>query len=169
MTNAFRTIVLLVVLSSACSTPDPNATVDPVVLDKAQFEPVVPMLNRTCGSLDCHGSPFRNLRLYGYGGVRLAPTDNPEFPRTTPAEIASNYDAVVGVEPEALRAFVAAGRKDPTMLALIRKGRETESHKGGRRLRVGDPGDRCIVSWLAGAVDAAACATAADEKNPLEQ
>jgi hypothetical protein len=169
MSNASRAIAIVVLVSSACSTPDRNATVDPVVLDKAQFEPVVPMLNRTCSSLDCHGSPFRNLRLYGYGGVRLAPGDNPEFPRTTPAEIASNYDAVVGLEPEALRAFVAGGRKDPTMLAIVRKGRETESHKGGARLRAGDPADRCLVSWLAGAVDAAACASAAEEKNPLEQ
>lgn len=159
---------LVAALALACSSPDDNATVSPGSLDKIGFASVEPMLGRRCGSIACHGSRFRNLRLYGYGGTRLAATDNPEAPATTPLEIEGDYEAVMDLEPEVMRAFIDSGRKDPTTLTLLRKGRNAEAHKGGQRLAPGDPADVCLVSWLTATVDVAACATAAAERNPLD-
>ena len=153
----------------ACSSPDDRATVSPGALDKTGFESVLPMLSRRCGSIACHGSRFRNLRLYGYGGTRLATTDNPEAPQTTPAEAALDYEAVMGLEPEVMRAFIESGRKDPTRLTLLRKARNDEAHKGGKRLAPGDPADTCLVSWLTATVDTGACTSAASERNPLDR
>jgi hypothetical protein len=152
----------------ACSSPDDSATVSPGALDKPGFESVAPMLNRRCGSLDCHGSQFRNLRLYGFGGSRLSPMDNPESPPTTQAEAAKDYEAVMGLEPEVMRTFIDSGRKDPTTLTLLRKARNEEDHKGGKRIVPGDAADRCLVSWLTATVDSASCASAAAERNPLD-
>jgi hypothetical protein len=160
--------VLVAGIVFACSSPDPDATIAPGELDRAGFESVTPMLNRRCGSLDCHGSRFRNLRIYGYGGIRLAASDNPEAPQTTPAEAALDYEAVVGLEPEAMRSFIAAGRRDPSKLTFYRKARMEEAHKGGSRIAPGDAADRCLVSWLTSTVDSSACRLAAAEGNPLD-
>jgi hypothetical protein len=40
---------------------------------------------------------------------------------------------------------------------MIRKLRGIEMHKGGQLATEGDPLDRCIVGWLLGAIEAAAC------------
>jgi len=162
-------IAALSVVVLACSAPDDSATVSPGALDKTGFEAVAPVLNRRCGSIDCHGSRFRNLRLYGFGGVRLAATDNPESPPTTQAEAAKDYEAVMGLEPEVMRSFIDSGRKDPTTLTLLRKARNAEDHKGGKRLVPGDAADTCLVSWLTATVDSSACASAAAERNPLDR
>lgn len=86
-----------------------------------KFKPVSAVLERRCGNLDCHGSPFRALRIYGKFGLRR-PESGPTpyltsedlkgyfsggIP-TTIAEIADNYDAVVSLEP-ILTVEVAAG------------------------------------------------------------
>lgn len=152
----------------ACSSVDQSGTVAPGELDRAGFEVVAPVLNRRCGSLDCHGSRFRNLRIYGYGGIRLAASDNPESPQTTPAEAALDYEAVVGLEPEVMRSFIAGGRRDPSKLTFYRKARMLEAHEGGSRVAPGDSADRCLVSWLTATVDPSACHLAATERNPLE-
>lgn len=153
----------------ACSSTNPDATVTPGELDRAGFESVVPVLNRRCGSLDCHGSRFRNLRIYGYGGIRLAASDNPEAPQTTPGEAALDYEAVMGLEPEVMRSFIASGRRDPSKLTFYRKARMLEAHEGGPRVAPGDSADRCLVSWLTSTVDGAACRLAAAERNPLDE
>lgn len=153
----------------ACATPDPNATVSPGELDRDGFAPVSAMLQRRCGSLDCHGSRYRNFRLYGYGGLRLSGSDSPEAPKTTPAEIGASYDALMGLEPEVMRKFIGEGRHDPGMLTLYRKARMTEAHEGGTRLLAGDAADRCLVSWLRATTDVGACAAAANERNPLDE
>ena len=49
-------------LPSACASPDTGARVNPIGPDAEQFKAVAPMLVRRCGSIDCHGSRFRNLR-----------------------------------------------------------------------------------------------------------
>ncbi len=155
---------LLVVASSlvtACSPPDPSATVSPAGPDRASFGPVARVLVRRCGSLDCHGSRYRNMRLYGYGSARLEPTSMPDSPPdTTPAEIEADYDAVVGLEPELMRQVVANEGRDASRLTFVRKGRGEEAHKGDQRIVPGEPADVCVLSWLAGAVDTDACAAA---------
>ena len=148
----------------ACSTPDSAARVDPIGPlgpDRASFEYVAPVLARRCGSIDCHGSQFRNLRVYGFGGTRVDPTHRPDLPEfVTPAEATATYESVIGLEPEILRTVVSERGVGAERLSLVRKGRGDEDHKGDRRIAPGDDSDVCILSWLAGSVDVARCSTA---------
>ncbi|MDB4934509.1 MAG: hypothetical protein JWP87_1481 [Labilithrix sp.] len=148
--------------TAGCSSPDTSARVDPIGPDRAQFDVVAPMLVRRCGSIDCHGSPYRNMRMFGYGGTRLrdpsTATSTPETPpRSTPTEIEATYQAVIGLEPEVMRDVVKAGGAGPERLTLVRKGRNDEDHKGQQRIKHGDDADRCLLTWLASSVDVAAC------------
>jgi hypothetical protein len=113
-----------------------------------------------CGSLDCHGSKYRNMHLWGFGSTRLSSKDTPETLDTTQDEADHDYDAVVALEPDLIRLVVAQGGTEPERLTFVRKGRGQEAHKGGQRIAVGDPADVCILSWLASAVDAAKCKSA---------
>ena len=158
------------VVAVACSAaPDPNAQVTAGEIDKASFKPVALMLGRRCGSIDCHGSRFRNFRLYGFGGQRKLPTDTPETPATTQQEADEDYDAFMTVEPGAMNDFITSGRHTASTLTVYRKGRGDEEHKGGRRIVPGDAADLCLTSWLTSTVDSAACAAASGETNPLDQ
>lgn len=146
----------LFALPSACSAPDAGARVDPIGPSAEQFRAVAPMLVRRCGSLDCHGTRYRNLRIYGYGGLRVdASPDSPK--RVTAEEAALTYASVVGLEPEIMRDVVRSGGAGPERLTLVRKGREEEAHKGAKRITKGDDADRCLVSWLQGNVAVDAC------------
>lgn len=143
-------------LPSACSSPDTDARIDPVGPSVEQFAFVAPMMVRRCGSIDCHGSRFRNLRIYGYGGLRVdARPDNPL--RVTPQEAKATYDSVVGLEPEVMRDVVKSGGDAPERLTLVRKAREEEEHKGLKLITKGDDADVCLTSWLKGAVVVEAC------------
>jgi hypothetical protein len=150
--------LVIAVLAVACGTPDPNATIDPVGPDRATFKPVALTLARRCGSLECHGSPYRNFRIYGYGGARLDPNDRPDTPMTVTAqESDADYDAVIAIEPEIMRDVVAAKGDGYERLTFVRKGRGAEAHKGGQPIVPGDDADRCVHSWLAGSIEVAAC------------
>jgi hypothetical protein len=163
--------VLAAGVAIACSAaPDPNAQVTAGSIDKASFKPVALMLGRRCGSIDCHGSRFRNFRLYGFGGLRKLATDTPETPATTTQQEADeDYDALMTVEPGAMNDFVTSGRHTPSTLTVYRKARGEEEHKGGRRIVPGDPADLCLTSWLTSSVDTASCAAASGETNPLDK
>jgi hypothetical protein len=51
---------------AACSVPAADGTYVPGALpDRASFPPVAQLLDVRCGSLNCHGTTARNLRLYG--------------------------------------------------------------------------------------------------------
>jgi hypothetical protein len=146
------------VVAAACSAPDPSARFVAQVPDRASFPPVADLLDRRCGTLDCHGTTARNLRLYGHEGLRLDPASRPSSkPNTTEAEYDEDFLSVVGLEPELVSAVVASGGQGPDRLSLVRKARGTEHHKGGTIWNAGEPGDRCLTSWLAGQTDAAAC------------
>ena len=160
-----RTAILgaaLALSSFACSTPDTGARVDPIGPDKATFGPVAQMLERRCGSLDCHGETHRNLRLYGYGGLRLDPGVLPEQD-IQPAEIDADYDAVIALEPEKMADVVREKGASPDRLTLVRKARGSEDHKGGRPVSVGDDADICLTTWLASATNTAACLRTLDQ------
>lgn len=146
---------------SACSSPDTSARVDPIGPSLEQFLYVAPVLSKRCGSIDCHGSTFRNMRVYGYGGLRLgAPDAAPDFPaRITPEEASATYESVIALEPEIMREVVQSGGAGVERLTFVRKGRGDEEHKGHRRITPGDSSDQCITSWLANNVDIAACET----------
>jgi hypothetical protein len=160
MTHLPRLLALALVLAPATlgACDDNGARTDATVLPKgADFRPVALVFGDRCGSLDCHGSKYRNMHIVGFGGARLDPGATPDAPDTTDAEVAYDYDAVVSVEPDITRAVAADHGADPERLTFYRKGRGDEAHKGGQRIFPGDAADKCILSWLAGAVDAKSC------------
>jgi hypothetical protein len=146
----------------ACSDGAGGRT-DAAVLPRGEaFQPVAEVMVERCGSLDCHGDRYRNMHLFGFGSARLAVDDQtrPDSGNTTLAESERDYDAIVSVEPDLLRTVAAEHGREPERLTFIRKGRGVENHKGGVRLTPGEDADKCILSWLAGAVDANVCKTA---------
>jgi hypothetical protein len=145
---------------AACSVPAADATFVPEVLpERASFPPVAQMLVVRCGSLDCHGTTARNLRLYGSAGLRWSASDRPFVPACdTVAEVDQDYESVVGLEPAPMSAVVSAGGADPDQLTMVRKARGIESHKGGQIWSQGDDSDTCLTAWLSGAANATACA-----------
>ncbi len=154
-------IVAGLALVLACSTPSNDAGVVERTPDAASFPPVAAMLVQSCGTLDCHGTVGRNLRLYGDTGLRFSATDVPStLIPTTSAEIGQDYLSVVGLEPETMSLVVASGGLDPERLTLVQKARGTQQHAGGAVIAAGDARDVCLTTWLAGNTDAGACATA---------
>lgn len=157
-----RTRQLIAFVSLAgCSIPPSDAQYTPQALpDQGTFPPVAELLVVRCGSLDCHGTPARNLRLYGSAGLRWSSSDRPLVPLCdTQDEVTADYESVVDLEPETMSAVVAAGGASPQELTMVRKARGTESHKGGQIWTEGDDSDTCLTSWLAGHANENACAT----------
>jgi hypothetical protein len=157
--------------TSACSTTpaDSRITVDAPFSSEASFGPVANFLDHRCGSLDCHGNTARNLVIWGCEGLRLEAYDAPICARaqggsaTTPAEHQATYRSLVGLEPTVMSAVVASHGADPDLLTFVRKARGEEAHKGGALIMPGDDQDVCITSWLAGATNTIACASAISE------
>jgi hypothetical protein len=150
----------------ACSMPAADPRIDGKVPDRNSFDVVAQVLERHCGSLDCHGNSYRNLRVYGNDGLRLAATDRPLSPEcTTTDEIEQDYDSLVGLEPEIMTAVVASNGARPQRLTFIRKARGTEHHEGGTLMKTGDDIDDCLTSWLASQVDEDACLRALPENS----
>jgi hypothetical protein len=142
----------------ACAMPAADARVQEKVPDRASFAEVAQVLEHHCGTLDCHGSAQRNLRIYGNESLRLNAKDRPLMPAcTTAAEVEEDYQSTVGLEPELMTAVVESGGADPQRLTLIRKARGSEHHKGGSPIHEGDDADQCLTSWLASRTDTAAC------------
>jgi hypothetical protein len=148
----------------ACAMPETDGRIDGKVPERDAFEIVAQVLERHCGSLDCHGSSYRNLRVYGNEGLRLETTDRPLSPEcTTMDEVEQDYDSLVGLEPEILTAVVVDKGARPERLTFIRKARGTEYHKGGALMKAGDGIDACLTSWLASQVNEDACMRALPE------
>ncbi len=129
------------------------------------FEIVADAMQLHCGTLDCHGQAPRNMRFYGQFGMRLSSADDPLSEPTHPPEYDATYRSVVGLEPEAMSEVVS--RDAPvTSLTMVRKARGLEHHKGGQLQLVGDPLDRCMTSWLTGAIDHDTCDTVVQTPRP---
>lgn len=145
----------------------PNEITCPPLED---FKNVSPLLEKRCGTLDCHGNTSRPMRIYGQYGLRYGEDEdlysgNLAAP-TTQDELERNYYAVCGLEPEKMT-FVQRGEEDPETLTLVRKPRLTEKHKGGRIWNQGKVEDRCFVGWIEsdyepGEMDATDCKDAVD-------
>ena len=131
------------------------------------FGPVADAMQPTCGTLDCHGQTGRNLRLFGGRGLRLDPMGSPAEGATTAAEYDATYWSALALEPEIISAVVGDQGARPERLTLIRKGRGTDLHKGGALMTAADDLDRCLVSWLADAVEDAPCQRAAKFTSPI--
>jgi hypothetical protein len=152
--------VLPFIGAAACSAPGADERTGIVGPDRASFGTVAAFLDHRCGSLDCHGSRYRNLRMWGQDGMRLAPGDVPGGRQTTADELDATYLAIVELEPEIMAAVVTEHGAAPDRLTLVRKARGTEKHAGGAVVSPGDVRDRCIVSWLSGATSVMACVDA---------
>jgi hypothetical protein len=144
----------------ACSFPPSDSRfIESALPDEHTFPPVLNLLSVRCGSVDCHGTIARNLRIYGSTGMRWLVTDRPYAPVcNTPEEDEQSYFSVVGLEPEAMSEVVSGG--DPSLLTMVRKARGTESHKGGQIWATGDDSDTCLTSWLIGKPRPSDCANA---------
>jgi hypothetical protein len=159
--NRRQLALLLANALCACSVPASDERVEGSAPERDTFPQVAQVLVHHCGTLDCHGTRARNMRLYGSEGLRLSADDRPQLPVcTTVDEITQDYASVVGLEPEVLAAVVADGGAHPERLTIVRKARGTEDHKGGAPIEVGDAADRCLVSWLADRTDPDACLSA---------
>jgi hypothetical protein len=169
---AVAAVALVPILGTqGCGSIDPGAELDakcPPFQDTESFRPVSAVLERRCGTLDCHGSLARPLRLYGqYGLRRYEPPDSQNvedysqyYPGgkepTTIAELNDNYRSICGLEP-ALMTEVVDKKADPEVLTLVRKARLREKHKGGLIWNKGDNGDVCLTNWLTGGTDTTTC------------
>ncbi len=118
---------------------------------------VAPAIGWSCGSLDCHGTVARNMRIFSQYGLRLGTTDTPGGMPITQSEIDADFRSVSSLEPEIMNQVVADGGAHPERLTLIRKARGTEHHKGGTIMVPGDHLDTCLTTWLAGAPNQAEC------------
>jgi len=149
-----------------CGLPENGAVTGLRTPDRAAFPQVADALQPSCGTLDCHGQRSRNLRLFGGRGLRLDPHSNSADEPTTEAEYQASFLSLTGLEPEALDAVVASQGQDALRLSLVRKARGIERHKGGTQMLPGDPLDRCLLSWLASRIDAAACTRVSSAARP---
>lgn len=158
--------LVLTLLAAACESYDPEDRVDPAVGQQgADFYPVALMLVDRCGQIDCHGSKYRNFRLYGFSSQRLNPAHKPGTPETTQEEADEDYNALVALEPQILQQVIREGGAYPDRLTFMRKAREHEAHKGGKAIDEGDQADICIQSWLQSHVNAEACRLAVPRLN----
>lgn len=165
----------VVTLGIACSSFDQAAVTEVASPDFGQFsansvgadgavsQGVDAVLEKRCGTLDCHGQMGRALRIFGQNGLRLISQDaanTPGIQPTTGTELVANYQSVIGLQPE-LMTEVVQGNLPPTALLLLRKPLQLERHKGGQVFNgVGDPAYDCIVSWLGGTTAYSECARA---------
>jgi hypothetical protein len=133
---------------------------------REDFAFVSSMLGARCGSLDCHGQFSRPLRLYSGRGLRLDPDDVSGHGGTRSAEHEANLRAVVGLEPELTCAVFADAGRSPERLSLVRKATGTEHHQGGAVLRSHADGADCLLGWLAGRIERAACEQATQSERP---
>lgn len=155
----------------------------PVAVDTAEtidlttFAPVSRLLERRCGSLDCHGDLARPLRIHGSSGLRYVAIHDldesghaklsseafryvdPDAARiagafpgagglpTTAEELEQNVRSICGLEPERMREVVF-GRAAPEQLLLLSKPLQLERHKGSKVFERGSRDHACIASWL---------------------
>lgn len=123
------------------------------------FQRMGDVLVTHCGTLDCHGTIFRNFRVYNVDGLRL-PGNITGTTGTTDEEYLKTYESLVMLQPEVLSKIYKNHGAHPERWMVITKGRGSEHHKGGSRMRAGDDADHCIISWISGATDLDACSRA---------
>ena len=183
MKRALSLVGLMLATTRCLEVPPPGSGACPVdvtdagAIDVTPFVPVSAVLEQRCGSLDCHGSISRPLRIYGRTGLRYAPTyvvdangqvklaeevkayidpvvaeANDLYPggtsaATSPEEMAQTIRSICGLQPETMRQVVIDGA-DAEKLMLLSKPLHLERHKGWKVFERGSLDHRCIGSWL---------------------
>jgi hypothetical protein len=155
-----RSLAGILGATTACTVPPADDRTAFSAPARDVFPAVGEMLGSSCGSLDCHGHVARNLRIYGFKGLRLEGV--PGVGVTSPVEYDRTYDSVVTIDPEALASVVDENGDRPERWIVVSKGRGSEAHKGNVAMVPDGEADRCLVSWIAGALDEEACAAAAE-------
>jgi hypothetical protein len=165
-------IALVALASTSCSGPSKGTLERKVGIAAApgsfRTNGVSTVFEKHCGSLDCHGSNARNMRIYSQYGLRLSGGDGgtitPGTAATTLDETTANYHSVLTVEPEQTN-LVVDSQADPETLLILKKPLGIEHHKGGSTLRKGDDAEKCISTWLQEStlnpIDKTACTNAA--------
>ncbi len=106
-------------------------------------------VERRCGTLDCHGTLFRPMRIYGRIGLRDPAEDNVSGGNgTTLRELDANYDSVCNVSAEEMSRAVDDDGASAEKLLVLQKARGIEGHKGGAVVVQGSEGDLCLLGWL---------------------
>jgi hypothetical protein len=123
------------------------------------------VMERRCGTLDCHGSDYRPMSILGRDGLRHPAEGNRTGEAdSTDLEKSSNYFSVCAIEPEKVARVVDdPGGNAVNTLLLVRKARGQEGHKGGKVFDPWDDSDRCVVGWFRGDAEASiakACSAA---------
>jgi hypothetical protein len=163
-------VTALLPILTGCSAP--RSQEETLVLpSREQFAPVGYVFGANCGTLDCHGDPARNMRVYGINGQRLGASDVTGFGGTTEGELRATYDSIVVLQPEQLAAIVQAGGDPSDDWLVLGKGRGRIDHAGGQQFVPGRAADSCATSWLSGRFDEAfriACEQGAIVAAPIE-
>jgi hypothetical protein len=153
MRSALTALLLAGALAIGCAGKADESRVTIAQPDEATYDRLVhPIFEQTCGSTDCHGKAPRGLRVYGAKALRLPN----ETGSTSAAEIRATYESIVGL----LNTFLAAQprtKDEAYHLLVLAKPLQLERHRGGISLRKGEPAEQCILSWLLGPIDEAAC------------
>lgn len=148
------------VLAAGCLSESDQAPATFECPPDAGWPKVSQVLERKCGTLDCHGDRGRPFRLYGRNGARLSDGDVVgETDGTSDAELEHNRLSACALEPEQMNAVRTEDAELET-LTLLRKPLLLEAHKGGRVWLEDSPGYICLTSWITSgstAVDGAAC------------
>lgn len=160
--------LLLLLIAACASTPDASSSpkLGVAEIDLPTYTASVqPVVERRCGSVDCHGTLPRGLRVYGKNSLRLANDAGAIVGTgdTTPEEARTTYQSILGLEPEKTDRFAAKSPRtaeDAYDLLFLAKPLAIERHRPGASLKRGEPAERCMTSWLLGTVDATACTDA---------
>jgi hypothetical protein len=146
----------------SCSTANQQIGIDAPPFSQTGFQPLGDYLDHRCGSLDCHGQPGRNLRIWGCEGMRLdaglISNCNRSIPGgggTTLAEYQATYRSLVGLEPQVMTAVYSGCNSQigadggalyppgptchPELLTFVEKARGAEAHKGGQLICLSPP------------------------------
>jgi hypothetical protein len=140
-------------MASCSSVSNQRIGIEAPPFSEATFSPLNSFLVERCGSLDCHGQPGRNFRIWGCDGMRLdagqAVTcvhNDAGGGLTTVYELESTYRSMVGLEPQVMStvyagcyspstnppAYPPPSSCHPELLTMVQKARGLEAHKGGQ-------------------------------------
>jgi hypothetical protein len=159
---ALATAAAGIFVASCSSVSNERIGIDAPPFSKATFSPLNAYLVERCGTIDCHGSPARNFRIWGCNGMRLAPGQAPTcVPNdagggfTTLPEYQETYRSLVGLEPQVMStvftgcngaqspeggaAYPPPATCHPELLTMVQKARGLEKHKGGQLICLSPP------------------------------